>query len=679
MATTKPPLEVVSKPAESPFTTDATDTDPVDVTIQKLRLQGQLRSKGVDVQIARSITDAGGGSNALTDSYTVPPQLTLNVVDRGYRALSSGIFDSPVDIELDGIPMRLMEVQLVAPEILTLLFYHRIVALLLTHRKPLSVSRSKVTRAQFIEMMLREILDEFPDLIFVCPEVNTKEPVASQRKTARSLAAKTLASNIKHPGKAPGFGAGSLRIKSWDGSDVTLGPEQLANAAKVLDTCSQLNAPAKAVLAVCEACIVEGPNFENPAGGTGSSVGIMQNTGGEAWASDVVDSIRHALQDPGATSAGGMISLANAHPQWSAGQVAQAEQGSSYASRYDLAATGARTVIDAYRSAGGFSLAGATSAASRSTTISTYNFTRGQSGQSEDSWTCAQRLAGEVNWRFFVTGRRSVYFVTDDDLINLPSKYLLQPGNEGLGQVTFGLEVGQRTIVRHGRRVPRPSEGQVAARVGRFAAQVGDPISLQGYGDADGDWVLYQVDRDVFDKTATLYFQAPQKPAKEPAPQISTTSAAGLGSITGIAGIHSSNPIDRVYAAAQAMSQKNLPYVYGGGHTGSWSTAVASHGLDCSSSTSIALYQGGLMTGYSGPIVSGDFESWGAAGRGRQMTVWCNGGHVFIQFYGRPAKRFDTVPGGSGGDGPHLRYTAPGDPADTWEASGFISRHAPSL
>jgi hypothetical protein len=57
------------------------------------------------------------------------------------------------------------------------------------------------------------------------------------------------------------------------------------------------------------------------------------------------------------------------------------------------------------------------------------------------------------------------------------------------------------------------------------------------------------------------------------------------------------------------------------------------------------------------------------------MTVWYNAGHVFIEFYGRPAKRFDTVPGGSGGDGPHLRYTAPGSAGDTWESHGFFPRH----
>jgi hypothetical protein len=85
------------------------------------------------------------------------------------------------------------------------------------------------------------------------------------------------------------------------------------------------------------------------------------------------------------------------------------------------------------------------------------------------------------------------------------------------------------------------------------------------------------------------------------------------------------------------------------------------------------------MNNFPGPIASGGFSAWGAAGRGTQMTVWYNAGHIFIEFYGRPAKRFDTVPGGSGGDGPHLRFTAPGDSGDTWENSGFIPKHWPGF
>jgi hypothetical protein len=297
-----------------------------------------------------------------------------------------------------------------------------------------------------------------------------------------------------------------------------------------------------------------------------------------------------------------------------------------------------------------------------------YEFTRGRAGQTEDSYTCALRIAAEVQWRFFVAGRRTVYMVTDDDLLASAANYTITPDSQGVAKPTFDIEKGGRTIVVHRHRVPKPSEGQVAVRVSRLQASVGDVLTIDGYGPADDRWLLKQIDRDLFDKAGTLYFQAPQKALPEPAATVSTTVqpiAPGAPSKS------SANPVDRVYAAAQAISARDLPYILGGGHTSSWATAAVAPGLDCSSSVSLALWAAGLMPGYYAPIVSGNFADWGQPGTGSQMTVWYNAGHVFIQFYGRPAARFDTVPGGSGGDGPHLRYTAPGSPTD----SGFSARH----
>jgi hypothetical protein len=73
-------------------------------------------------------------------------------------------------------------------------------------------------------------------------------------------------------------------------------------------------------------------------------------------------------------------------------------------------------------------------------------------------------------------------------------------------------------------------------------------------------------------------------------------------------------------------------------------------------------------------LVSGDFNQWGHAGRGKFFTVWYNGGHVWIELnipHVR-ADRFDTSPHGSGGSGPRLRYTHRSH-------AGFAARHFPGL
>lgn len=678
-----PAIQVVSPAAAqaNPYSRLTAADEVIDTNISRLRVQNALAKAGLQVDVTSSLT-----TGSVTDSFTSASQLVFDCLDRDYKMLNSGIFDDTVEVALDQVPYRLVQVSLTDVETLELTWEHKIINLLREHKSFLSVQRGAVTRAQFIELLLREILPDFGEIVYVCPEIATVQPVAGSKKTGRSLTTKTLAAKTTTT-KRTSFGLTSLRIRDWDGSLVTLTKSQLDNASVALETAYQMGAGAKATLALIEACIVEPDKpFENSAASAsdGTSAGILQMGGGGTsapWATDVASSCQHALRDPGATGKGGMISLARNNPGWTAGQVAQAEQGSAFPARYDQAQTGAQTVIKAYQSSGGFAATGASALPGVLAATKQFEFTRGLSGQTEDSYTCALRLAAAVQWRFFVAGRRTVYFVTDDDLLQLAANYTISPSSQGVAQPTFDIEKGGRTVVIHRHRVPKPSEGQVAVRVSRLQGSVGDVLNVDGYGPANDRWLIKQIDRDLFDKAGTLYFQAPQKALPEPAATVSTNVqpiAPGSPSSS------SANPIDRVYAASQAMSARDLPYIAAGipqgGHGGTWAQEAVAQGQDCSSSVSLVLYAAGLMPGYSGSIVSSGFLSWGQPGRGSQMTVWVlpgsgSNGHVFIEFYGRPAKRFDTVPGGSGGNGPHLRYTAPGDAGDTWENTGFVARH----
>ena len=74
-----------------------------------------------------------------------------------------------------------------------------------------------------------------------------------------------------------------------------------------------------------------------------------------------------------------------------------------------------------------------------------------------------------------------------------------------------------------------------------------------------------------------------------------------------------------------------LPYRYGGGH-GRWNDS----GYDCSGSVSFALHGGGFL---KQALVSGDFAHWGGDGPGKWITIYANGGHVYMVVAGL---RFDT-------------------------------------
>ena len=115
--------------------------------------------------------------------------------------------------------------------------------------------------------------------------------------------------------------------------------------------------------------------------------------------------------------------------------------------------------------------------------------------------------------------------------------------------------------------------------------------------------------------------------------------------------------VREIIAAGNAIA--TLPYVWGGGH-GSFQAA----GYDCSGSVSYVLAAAGLL---SSPMVSGDFESFGAPGPGQWVTIYANAGHVWMTVAGW---RFDTVALSEGGS----RWSRGGG-----EYSGFVVRHPVGL
>jgi hypothetical protein len=114
--------------------------------------------------------------------------------------------------------------------------------------------------------------------------------------------------------------------------------------------------------------------------------------------------------------------------------------------------------------------------------------------------------------------------------------------------------------------------------------------------------------------------------------------------------------VQTVVQAANEIAK--TPYRWGGGH-GAW----RDKGYDCSGSVSFALAAAGLL---DGPLTSGGFLQYGAAGRGKWITLWTNQTHIFMEVAGI---RYDTGGLRSGTRWqPTMRPTA-----------GFTPRHPPGL
>jgi cell wall-associated NlpC family hydrolase len=126
---------------------------------------------------------------------------------------------------------------------------------------------------------------------------------------------------------------------------------------------------------------------------------------------------------------------------------------------------------------------------------------------------------------------------------------------------------------------------------------------------------------------------------------------------TAIAPDDAPEPVKRVIQAGNAIAK--FPYKWGGGH-GAW----RDNGYDCSGSVSFALAGAGLL---GSPLTSGGFMDWGASGPGEWITIYANGGHIFMIVAGL---RFDTSGQGRAG----TRWQV--EPRST---DGFVVRSVPGL
>jgi hypothetical protein len=611
----------------------------------------------IDARLDGSIQD--GNIESTTQGA---PTLTLTVLDPDGEMLNSSLLTRRIDLVLDNVPFRLVQVSRQEDDLLTLEFEHRLCSWLREHTTPRKASRGTKTRAEFAYSLVLEVKKEH--VVFISPDAHKKQPRAAE-------VVKASTRKGRDGRKAPGFSDNATNIK--DGSGRSFTRSQLKNADEVLSVAAAKNASPKATLALAEACIVEPAGFrypdgrvsrpfDNPPGGDSSSVGILQllniHYGGSVAARRDITRVASDFLDKGFSGKGGAIALAKANPSQSAGWVAQQVQGSAFPLRYDQVRSVAQRVVDAWRGASSGGLSDA-----QQTGSPKFEFTRGavhKGDANEDSWVALQRLADEVRWRCFIDGRNVLYFVSDDQLMRSRPLYLVSPHTEGVRSVTFDMEVGKRTVVYKGRRIHKPSEAILKVRMGRWAAPIVDSMS-----------------RGIFDSEAEVHLRQPQKALPEPAAS-RTSGSPGGDSRTGGGGggdsaKGSSSSVDKVYSKALEIHRRNLPYG-AGGHGQEWGAADQAGSLDCSSSTSLALNAGGFMSNVRGPVVSDWFRTWGMAGEGKLMTVWVHpgagpNGHVWIEFHGRNAKRFDTSPWGSGGRGPHLRYT------DRSKA-GFQARHA---
>jgi hypothetical protein len=569
-------------------------TDPFDDThpLDELLLDGQ----GVSLDVRQAVNDV-----VIEETMDGASTLTITLVDENAEILNSQLLDHAVDADVQGLEFRLAGVGW-QPPMLTLTFEDRAVARLRAHDSPLRASRGKVTRAEFIYRMVREVRSE--RIPFYSPELHKRQPIAKTQETKQQRASRKK----QH---VDGFPAGAI---------ISVKHEAASKAQKrVIEKVLQQGVDQGAnnrVLIAAVMTITQESTAQNLRGGDRDSVGAFQQRASQGWPAsrDVMKDAKAFYQRA--------IPAFKAQPTKDIGYVIDTVQRSGtfgtaqQGKLYDQWEQEARRTVSLWLGSGGKS--------GSETRRKDYTFTRalppgGQKG--ENSWDAAQRLVQDVNWRRFM--RRGVlYVVSDVLLLGRRAKLVVGPTDRGVISMPFSYDRGKRV-----------QQVTLNAYAAWWAGAPGDHVIVRALGPASGSYLVASSRRSLFRPQVEVTLKAPTRPLPEPAADTvdQQHKAPSLGAL--------SNHILNAYKKAKAISKKHYEYSWGGGHNATFSPSGPNHAYDCSGSVSAVLHAGGML---DAPLTTTGLLNWGAAGKGKFMTVWVretgdpHQSHVFIDFAIKP-------------------------------------------
>lgn len=400
-----------------------------------------------------------------------------------------------VQVSLDGILFRLAALKREGPG-LHLTFEDTAVQLLRGPTDAKTASRGSMTRAQFIESLVRDVPGNRRNALipFWSPEKNLRQMIASPEIPDRRSDNKPVAGE-------GGFDSGAkLKIKG-----ITADAEQKKQLTIALQVADEENAGPKATLAMVTAGIGESSWRRSSTNPGSKAHGVFQLIPATAASTgldpeDTEATARYYLRH-GYYKYGGAIKLAQDNPGISVGEIVSKVEGSDKGGPwYQVYTEEARAIIAAWSKGASHDTSSDPVLKSKS-----FQFTRGLPDQRESSFTAALRLADDVHWRFFVAAGVAV-FVSDDRLMMNPASFVVERGDDAV--------IDQRWEVDHG-KLASNVELQVLAN--RWSIMPGAVMALRDMGLATGRWLAGRIEHDLFTDVATVQLYKPLAPLKEPA------------------------------------------------------------------------------------------------------------------------------------------------------------------
>lgn len=293
----------------------------------------------------------------------------------------------------------------------------------------------------------------------------------------------------------------------------------------------------------------------------------------------------------------------------------------------------------------------------------------GQGNSDQDSWSCLQSLASTINYLCFssigIPGQwgNYLYFIPGPTLdAAMPSGSLVfSPDNPGTWDLKAATKKAtlitrnalqqqpsytidnsaflyKTTRTRRGRvqraitsnvKPQSPTQIQVQLICDPLEYNAGEVMQIQDSGPINGNWIVEDNTRNMIgDVYSTLTLQPPTAPTPQPAASSSSPNASTTPAASGTVG--------KVIQMAKFLSSKQL--TYNQGNVVQKYPAFESGGYDCAGGVAYILYNGGIPLPAGGGVgkygpASGNWETWGDAGPGQQMTIWANSIHIFVEFH----------------------------------------------
>jgi hypothetical protein len=503
------------------------------------KIQFDVSDRIVDATIDRSIE----ASSALT--------VVINDYDRA--VLSSGQLTNKLDVQVDGLWFRLAGLDKSGDE-LTLTFEDREIAVLREYTKWKKVNRTNATRAEFVLNLIREV-KEF-HIPVVIPELRTIQPeerfpgdlIGTDKFINKQMGINVAAFNAKSGHLTP---AQKSQIPAWAQTyyknfiptagltvkGVPITDDQKTNAGIIIGVGKRLGATRKCIVTAVATAIQESTlqniDYGDKAGP--DSRGLFQQR--SSWGS-LVDRM-----NPETSSAmfygspGHAIQYDIDHPgipDWELSYNVQhcaaqdkylpqqwVPEANNLVNAYGMVAADKSGNTEGLASLANGMFTGVSNAINSGLGIQTpgvstnggaYYFFRGnivgrgnkRVRLAENSWSCIQRLAGEVNFSaFFVSG--TFYWISEDLLLKQQPQYNLTEFMDGI----MGIDGSYKHL-------SKAAQLTVTADVGRWMAPPGTCVVIQNMGPWNGRWIVTEYSRSLFDLQATITLKKPRPVLPEP-------------------------------------------------------------------------------------------------------------------------------------------------------------------